>query len=467
MIGLCIQDLADIVGGRLRLADMPPLGGASEPVRRVVLHVDEVQPGDVLLALPNSAASQPGAVEAAYARGACGVIAAGRPLAPWPGAFSIDVDDAAWTLWQLARALRQGFDKTVIGVAGPVGKTTTAAMIAAVLDQPFAAAPPAPGAHEEQVAAQLLSLDERQRAAVIELPATSHGQFDAQLHLACPQVGVLTSPGGPQETTSAAGMAHDFDPAADLLSALPDDGALVLDQHAARRTQAVERLKNCLTFGREASCDVSATHVLCEPGRLSFVVDGQLVRLPVWGRSHLNSALAAWCVGRQLGIADATIAARLANYRAPAGTCRVTSVADVAVIENSGAGSTQATSAALELLGEFSAPGRRIVLVDRIGAQAHYDDAAADEFGRQAVVLGGADAVLASGTHRQKICEAAARHGVPASACKAFDALAESVSYAAQIVQAGDVVLLQGVDGAEVQRLLAAMQFRKNDRQAA
>ena len=39
--------LSRLVGGQLQLADMPPLGGASEPVGDCVLDLASVQPGDV------------------------------------------------------------------------------------------------------------------------------------------------------------------------------------------------------------------------------------------------------------------------------------------------------------------------------------------------------------------------------------------------------------------------------------
>ena len=51
MMGYCIEQLAEIVGGRLRLADMPPLGGLWEPTGRVVVGLSAVREGDVLLEL--------------------------------------------------------------------------------------------------------------------------------------------------------------------------------------------------------------------------------------------------------------------------------------------------------------------------------------------------------------------------------------------------------------------------------
>ena len=52
---LCIGDLAEIIGGQLVLASLPPLAGPYEPVRRIVVESREVRPGTCIGALPPQA----------------------------------------------------------------------------------------------------------------------------------------------------------------------------------------------------------------------------------------------------------------------------------------------------------------------------------------------------------------------------------------------------------------------------
>jgi hypothetical protein len=86
---LCLIDLVELTGGKLQLAAMPPLEGTLAPIRRIVLSPDLIRPGDVYWRL----AGQPGDMEAAFLGGALGVVIPGRPIEPWPGRFSLQVDD--------------------------------------------------------------------------------------------------------------------------------------------------------------------------------------------------------------------------------------------------------------------------------------------------------------------------------------------------------------------------------------
>jgi len=94
---LCILDLIQITGGKLRLAAMPPLDGELAAIERIVLFADAVRAGDVFWCLDRRACD----VDLAFLRGALGVVAAGPPIEPWAGRFSLRVSDAASVLAEL------------------------------------------------------------------------------------------------------------------------------------------------------------------------------------------------------------------------------------------------------------------------------------------------------------------------------------------------------------------------------
>lgn len=96
---LCIADLAAITRGQLRLASMPPRDGELAKVRRLVLSAEDVCPGDVFWCLRRHA----GNIELAFLRGALGTVAAGKSFEPWPGRFSLVVDDPEKCLERVAR----------------------------------------------------------------------------------------------------------------------------------------------------------------------------------------------------------------------------------------------------------------------------------------------------------------------------------------------------------------------------
>jgi UDP-N-acetylmuramyl pentapeptide synthase len=105
---LCIGDLAEIIGGQLVLASLPPLAGPYEPVRRIVVESREIRAGDVYWGLTAPGYDGSHLAEDALLRGAFGVVTSGRRIEPWAGRFSILVPDANRALAELAQCLPQG-----------------------------------------------------------------------------------------------------------------------------------------------------------------------------------------------------------------------------------------------------------------------------------------------------------------------------------------------------------------------
>jgi hypothetical protein len=97
----CAQDLVEITGGELRLAAMPPRDGELAQVRRIVLSAEAVLAGDVLWCLDRQA----GDIELAFLRGALGVVTTGAVVEPWPGRFSLRIDDAIAGLGRVIESL--------------------------------------------------------------------------------------------------------------------------------------------------------------------------------------------------------------------------------------------------------------------------------------------------------------------------------------------------------------------------
>lgn len=116
VMSACVQDLAERIGGRLRLGRLPPLGGPWEPVTRIVVQAEDVQPGDLYWPLDLRGAKR---AEEAYLRGALGVVAMGRSIEPFPGRYAVVVDDARWALWLWARDCRRREAGSVAIVTGP------------------------------------------------------------------------------------------------------------------------------------------------------------------------------------------------------------------------------------------------------------------------------------------------------------------------------------------------------------
>ena len=100
---LCLQDLADLTSGEIRLAAMPPLAGELTPIGRILLKAASIEPGDVFWRL----STMPGDIELAFLRGALGVVSSLPAPNPWPGRFVLIVNDPVAALHSLVEALSQ------------------------------------------------------------------------------------------------------------------------------------------------------------------------------------------------------------------------------------------------------------------------------------------------------------------------------------------------------------------------
>jgi hypothetical protein len=98
---ICLHDLAELTGGELRLAKMPPRDGELALIRQFVLNAEVAREGDVYWCLGRRDC----AAELAFFRGALGVVVADRGIEPWPGRFCLLVDDPVVALQRLVDAL--------------------------------------------------------------------------------------------------------------------------------------------------------------------------------------------------------------------------------------------------------------------------------------------------------------------------------------------------------------------------
>ena len=348
MRDLSLTKLHQIVGGRLRIATLAPRHGEAAMVRKIVTDSRQVQPGNVFWGLSGSRLDGAAFAEEAYARGASGAVV-GKYVQPWPGCWSLQVEEPLAALGRLAHWNRMRSAARVVAVTGSVGKTTTRQMVHAVLGtQLSGSASPRNFNNHVGLPLSMLAIEPEDDFAVLELAASAVGEIGQLAELCRPQVGVITRIGdahlggfGSHEAVA--------DAKAELLTALPAGGWAVLPgddprlRPLANRTQA-----KILWVGRSMDNDLVATNVRSGQGTLSFHVDGVDIAVGVWGRHNLTGALAAVAVGRIFGIDDARIADGLARFRPPPMRCQIHNVGDATLIDDTYNASPAAMTAALE-----------------------------------------------------------------------------------------------------------------------
>ncbi len=140
-------------------------------------------------------------VEAALQAGAVAAVVRKDMLARYSVKTGlIAVDDTLAALQALAAAVRRLWGKTVVGVTGSTGKTTTKDAIAHVLSSRLNVLKSAGNLNNHfGLPLQLLRLEREHEIAVIEMGMSHAGEIRALASLAQPDIGVVTNvaPGAP------------------------------------------------------------------------------------------------------------------------------------------------------------------------------------------------------------------------------------------------------------------------------
>jgi UDP-N-acetylmuramoyl-tripeptide--D-alanyl-D-alanine ligase len=307
----------------------------------------------------------------------------------------------------------------------------------------------------------MLEMDPRHDFALLELAASAPGEIGRLASLARPHVGVITRVGDAHlgGFGSLDGVAQ---AKSELVDALEPEGWAVLagDDERLRKFAARPNVRT-LWYGRSLDNDLVATSVESRHGQLRFSVDGTRMTVAAWGRHHLTSALAAVAVGRIFGLCDSEIARGLSEFEPPPMRCQITRAGGVTIIDDTYNASPVAMRAALELLRDFDAPGRRIVIC---GDMRELGPAAGHlhrHLGDQVVTLCGADMLVACGDHATDVVDGALAAGMPRSRAVAVGSADELLAHFETEFEPGDVVLIKGSRALGMERLVELLSSRQ------
>lgn len=337
-----------------------------------------IRPGSLFIALRGERFDGNAYLKTAFERGAS-VALAERPYPGWPVVL---VDDAYKALRALAAAYRRRFSMPVIGVTGSVGKTSTKEMIFAVLSQAFRT-------HKNMgnlnnligMPMSVFGLEQSHEAAVFEMGMSAFGEIAALSQVAAPDIGVITNIGishiemlGSRENILKAKL--------EILEGMRPGGKLILngddDLLATVQTDQAE----IITYGIENhACMYVAEQVAGSSEGTTFLLHhpgGSMeIRLPVVGKHNVYNALAAFAIGRALGMEPETIAAGLLQYEPTGYRQKIEKLGGITFIEDCYNASPDSMKAAFDVLNAVQPTGRKLaVLADMLelgdtAAEAH------------------------------------------------------------------------------------------------
>lgn len=447
--------LARAVNGTvMREGGLPIRGGAVDSRR--------VEPGNAFFALPGERTDGHRFIVDAAGRGAAAVVVAREPdlevvdvLAALPGGGPaiVSVADALVALQQAAAEWRKWFDPTVVGVTGSLAKTSTKEQIAEVLSERWKVLRNTANENNEiGLPLTLLRLAPDHEVAVLEMGMYQPTDIMMLAELARPKIGVVTAVRGTH--LSRAGSIEEIERGKrELVEALPATGTAVLnadDPRVVRMAAAAPSGVSVLTYGFDADADIKAVNVesLGVDGmrfRLLAAGDEQTVTIPALGQHSVHNALAAAAVGTALGLDLETISLGVARPFSMPHRTNLIDLGPIKVLDDSYNASPDSMIAALDLL--VSLPGRHVAI---LGQMLELGDASESEHRRVGEYAGRAvDLVIGIGPYYEDIRDGKAE----------FRAIArESVDEIDQFIRPGDVVLIKGSRGAQMEDFLPALE---------
>jgi UDP-N-acetylmuramoyl-tripeptide--D-alanyl-D-alanine ligase len=456
MIPLTLSQLADAVGGTLRLSGPDTaetlVSGAVDTDSRAIVD------GGIFVAKPGEVTDGHRFVDAAVGAGAA-VALVEHPVDAT--VTQIVVPDAIGALADLARVVvagvRERGDLRIVGITGSNGKTTTKNLLARILeDEGETVAPRASFNNEVGAPLTMLRVTETTRYLVSEFGASGPGEIARLAGLVTPDIGVVLMV-GMAHAGGFGGIEATFAAKSELVRAVRPGGLAVLNADdprvAAMAPIAAEQGASVRWFGRTDAADVRAVdvEVTATGTRAQLVVDGQALtlNLRVLGAHHVMNALAAIAAATALGVDAASAVQRLETVELaerwrmqPLGSERVR------IINDAYNASPDSMAAALRTLAQITAPDERTVAV--LGAMSELGEYAGEEHDRVGLlaVRLGIQRIVVVGDEARRMYLEAISQGSWDSEAVFFATADEAYDYLITELRDGDRVLVKSSNSA-------------------
>jgi len=337
-----------------------PCGSAV--VSAITTDTRKIGKGNVFVALKGERFDGHDYLHDAVRDGAAAVVVSRAPKLHTLDVPVFEVRDTLVALGALGHYWRRAWGKTIIGVAGSNGKTSTKDLIKAALSRSFAIHATTGNLNNRVgVPLSLLSLPAEAEIAVIELGTSLPGEVAILRDIAEPDVALVTSIA--EEHLEGLG---------DLAGVLREEAAAYegVDVGIAPSTQleiaqaARGKAKRVVVAGLDSNADLKPDHWEIGADGLGLIeIGGVSIRPPVRGLHNLRNTMLALAVARECGVSYADAADGIAAMPQPKMRSAWEQLGEVTLINDAYNANPGSTRAAIELLNGTGSGRQRVIVL--------------------------------------------------------------------------------------------------------
>jgi len=437
---------------------------ARKALKRVSTDSRTVAAGDLFFAIRGERFDGHSFIDEVFRRGAlAAVVDYKSDLAPFAGRPFFVVENTVHALGAVARMHRKKFKIPVLAVAGSNGKTTTKDMIAAVLKKKMSVLSTEGNLNNHiGVPMTMLRLTQKHQAAVIEIGTNHPGEIEYLCSILQPTHGIITNIG--REHLE---FLHSIECVAEEEGALfkflrRGKGIAFVNSDDGHVRTAARRMKRTVTYGFRAS-KATVRGTILNTNRsgchtISFSTKGKKktheISLHVPGEHNAMNALAASAVGHSFRVSKKVIANTLSYFRPTEKRMQLLNLSGVMVLNDTYNANPDSTIAAVRTLDRAVVRGKKIaVLADmlELGEQSEREHT---RVGAEIARLG-IDYVLTFGKHARFIYEECGN-----KQAVHYDQKNVLAEYLAELITAGDAVLVKGSRGMHMEDVVMFLEER-------
>lgn len=373
--------------------------------------------------------------------------------------WTIKVKDTRQALLDLGHYYRNLFTVPVVGITGSVGKTSTKEMIAAVLSGKWNVHKTEGNFNNEiGLPLTLFKMNTSHEAAVIEMGMNHFGEIHRLSITAAPEVAVITNVGtshienlGSREGILKAKL--------EILDGLMPEGILVVNGDNDLLSQMGEISFEKVTYGLDKGNDYYAEAITNEGEYTTALVTTPQytfnIRIKALGEHMVYNTLAAIAVAQYLGLNETEIQRGLESYTPAKMRMYIETYENqITVIDDTYNASPDSMEAALKVLKDYDAKGRKIAVLGDMFEMGEFAPELHKKVGAFAAEIG-IDQVYAVGDLAEYIFMGAKEQGkTPVFYYSTKEAFIEAME---RELQAGDTILFKASRGMHFEEMLEAV----------